>query len=105
MTAAPTWLEGAHRYRARGSLMEHHDGICDSMYPGTWLDRDGRCVLPEAHEGPHLYRREYEEATTREQAYQAEREQRIRNRLVRERVERVSAPAGSHPRGALRSVT
>ena len=107
MSAAPTWLEGAHHYRARGGRIAHHDRTCDSMYPGTWLDRDGRCVLPQGHEGPHLYRREGEEATTREQAYQAEREQKIRNRLRRDRAERVGAPAGSssHLRGSIRSVT
>ena len=94
MTAAPTWLEGADHYRARCGRIAHHDGTCDSMYPGTWLDRDGRCVLPEGHEGAHLYRREGEEAPTREQSYQAEREQKKLDRLRRERDARVECAAG-----------
>ena len=94
MAAAPTWLEGAHRYRATCGRIAHHDGTCDSMYPGTWLDRDGRCVLPEGHEGAHLYRRHVEVALTREQAYQAERERKRRERLRRERDARVECLAG-----------
>ena len=95
MTAAPTWLESAHRYRARGDHIAHHDGTCDSMYPGTWLDRDGRCVLPEGHEGAHLYRREAEKALTREQAYQAERMRKMRERLRRERSARIAHTAAT----------
>jgi hypothetical protein len=91
--AAPTWLEGAHRYRARRRTVAHHDGACDSMYPGTWLDRDGRCVLPEGHDGAHLYRREAEQVLTREQEYQAVRAQTIRDRLKRERVARIEHAA------------
>ncbi len=87
---APSWLEGAHRYTARRGHIEHHDGTCDSMYPGTWLDRDGRCVLPEGHEGPHMFRRDAEAAPTREQVYQAERERKLRDRLRRERVARAA---------------
>ena len=96
-TSAPTWLEGAHRYRAKRGHIEHHDGTCDSMYPGTWLERDGRCVLHEGHDGPHLYRREAAQAPTREQLYQAERERKRRDRLRRERVaraERLAVPGG-----------
>lgn len=97
MTAEPTWLEGAHRYRARCAewgRIAHHDGTCDSMFPGTWLDRDGRCVLPEGHEGAHVYRREGEETPTREQAYRTERERRKRDRLRRERAARVERAVG-----------
>jgi hypothetical protein len=93
-TSAPTWLEGAHRYRARRGHIEHRDGTCDSMYPGTWLDRQGRCVLPKGHEGPHLYRREGEDAPTREEAYQAERERKRLERLRRERAARVARVVG-----------
>jgi len=93
MSIAPSWLEGARRYRARCGHVAHHDGTCDWMYPGTWLDSDGRCVLPEGHEGAHLYRREVEQALTREQAYRAEREQKRRDRLRRERHARVERAA------------
>ena len=82
---APSWLEGAHRYTARRGHIEHHDGTCDSMYPGTWLDRDGRCVLPEGHEGPHMFRRDAEAAPTREHVYHAERERTHRDPHRRER--------------------
>jgi hypothetical protein len=64
------------------------------MYPGTWLDRDGRCVLPQGHEGPHLYRRESEDVPTREEAYQAERERKRRARVRRERAARLIRVAG-----------
>jgi hypothetical protein len=94
MTAAPTWLDGAYQYEAKVGRIAHHDGTCDSMYPGTWRDRDGRCVLPEGHEGPHVYRHEGREPPTREQAYQAEREQKKRDRLRRERVARAECTAG-----------
>ena len=91
---APSWLEGARRYRTEHHRVAHHDGTCDSMYPGTWLDRDGRCVLPEGHPGPHLYRRELEAVPTREEAYQAERQRKIRERLTRERAARVKRSVG-----------
>lgn len=91
---APSWLEGARRYRTEHDRVAHHDGTCDSMYPGTWLDRDGRCVLPEGHPGPHLYRRELEAVPTREEAYQAERQRKIRERLTRERAARVKRAVG-----------
>lgn len=92
--AVPSWLAGARRYRTEHDRITHHDGTCDSMYPGTWLDRDGRCVLPAGHEGPHLYRRELAEVETREQAYQAERQRKILDRLRRERAARVKRAVG-----------
>ena len=85
MTVAPTWLEGAQRYKAKCGHVAHHDGTCDAMYPGTWRERDGRCVLHEGHRGAHLYRRERVHVPTREQAYKAAREQRRRDRLRLER--------------------
>lgn len=91
---APSWLEGARRYRTEHDRVEHRDGTCDSMYPGTWLDRDGRCLLPSGHVGPHLYRRELEHALTREQAYQAERRRKILDRLRLERAARVKRAVG-----------
>lgn len=94
-STAPTWLEGAQRYRAHRDRVEHHDGTCDFMYPGTWRERDGRCLLPKGHDGPHLYRREGEEAPTREEAYQAERERKRRHRLRRERAARAMRSSGS----------
>jgi hypothetical protein len=94
MTTAPTWLEGAHRYRARCGHFAHHDGTCDAMYPGTWRDRDGRCVLHEGHGGPHLYRHEGKTDLTREQAYQVERERKTRDRLRRERAARIRRTVG-----------
>lgn len=91
---APSWFEGAHRYRIEHDRIAHHDRTCDFMYPGTWLDRDGRCVLPKGHEGRHLYRRELEPEPTREQVYQAERQQKILERLRRERAARVKRAVG-----------
>ena len=91
---APSWLEGAHRYRTVHDRIAHRDRTCDFMYPGTWLDRDGRCILPKGHEGQHLYRRELDDVPTREQAYQAERERRIHARLKRERAARVKRAVG-----------
>lgn len=90
----PSWLEGARRYRTEHDRIAHRDGTCDFMYPGTWLDRDGRCVLPKGHHGPHLYCREHEDAPTREQAYQAERQRRITERLRRERAARAKRAVG-----------
>lgn len=59
--------------------MAHQDGTCDALYPGTSLDRDGRCVLAEGHEGPHVYRgRGPARKPTRERAYQAERAEKRR---------------------------
>jgi hypothetical protein len=94
MTTAPSWWEGAHRYRARCGDVTHHDGTCDAMYPGTWRERDGRCVLHEGHDGPHLYRREGEIVLTKEQAYQLERERRKRDRLRRARAARARRTVG-----------
>lgn len=91
---APSWLDGARRYKSVHDRIAHHDRTCDAMYPGTWLDLDGRCVLPKGHAGPHLYRRELEHEPTREQAYQAERERKIRERLGRERAARVKRAVG-----------
>jgi hypothetical protein len=94
MTSTPTWLEGAHRYRARHGTVAHHDGTCDAMYPGTWRDRDGRCVLREGHDGAHLYRRDGGVALTKEEAYQLRRELKKRDRLRRKRAARARRTLG-----------
>jgi hypothetical protein len=64
-STAPPWLEGAQRYRAHRDRVEQPDGTCDFMYPGTWRDRDGRCLLPKATMGRTCTVREGEEAPTR----------------------------------------
>ena len=92
--AAPRWVEGARRYRARRAPLAHHDGTCDALYPGTSSDRDGRCLLAEGHTGAHVYRgRGPARRPTREQAYQAERDEKrrlARLALRRERRERAN---------------
>jgi hypothetical protein len=91
---APSWLEGARRYATeqRGPA-PHHDGTCDVLYPGTSLDRDGRCVLSEGHAGTHVYRgRGPARKPTRRRAYQAEKDEQkrlARAALRRERQERL----------------
>ena len=84
----PSWLGGARRFAARSHGPEpHHDGTCDALYPGTSLDRDGRCLLAGGHPGPHVYRgRGPARKPTRRRAYQAERDEKKRlARLARRR--------------------
>ncbi len=79
----PSWLGGARRFASRrhGSA-GHCDGTCNALYPGASLDRDGRCLLAEGHEGAHVYRgRGPARKPTRQRAYQAERDEK--KRLVR----------------------
>ena len=94
MTVAPSWLEGARRYKARSGRVAHHDGTCDAVYPGAHRDRDGRCLLAEGHRGAHVYRgRGPVRKPTREQAYRAERDEKkrlARRALRRERRERAT---------------
>jgi hypothetical protein len=93
---APSWLEGARRYAAgaRGPAA-HHDGTCDVLYPGTSLDRDGRCVLSEGHAGTHLYRgRGPARKPTRRRVYQTERDEKKRVARVASRRERRARSAG-----------
>jgi hypothetical protein len=57
----------------------HHDGTCDVLYPGTSLDREGRCLLAEGHEGAHVYRGwGPARKPTRARAYQAARDEKRR---------------------------
>jgi hypothetical protein len=93
---APSWLEGARRYaaKARGPA-PHHDGTCDDLYPGTSLDRDGRCLLSEGHAGTHVYRgRGPARKPTRRRAYQAERDEKKRLARLALRRERRARSAG-----------
>lgn len=82
--APASWVGGARSYAAtRHRPAAHHDGTCDAMYPGTALDRDGRCLLAEGHHGAHVYRgRGPARMPTRERAYQAEREEKKRRARV-----------------------
>ena len=92
--AEPRWVEGARRYQARGGFIAHHDGTCDAVYPGTSNDRDGRCVMAEGHNGPHVYRaRGPARKPTRKQAYQAERDERRRRARLALRREHRKRPA------------
>jgi hypothetical protein len=90
----PSWLGGARRFAARKRGAEAHcDGTCDALYPGTSLDRQGRCLLAEGHEGSHVYRaRGPVRKPTRVRAYQAERDEKKRlARLARRRRRRERA--------------
>ena len=86
----PTWVDGARRYRAMRGPISHEDGTCDALFPGAFHDRDGRCLLAEGHEGAHVFRgRGPGRTLTREQLYQAERdEKRRRARLALKRLRR-----------------
>jgi hypothetical protein len=89
VTASPTWLEGARHYEAKRPRTAHHDGTCDALYPGTWNDRDGRCVLAEGHTGAHVYRdRGPARKPSREQAYRAARDEKRRVARLALRCER-----------------
>jgi hypothetical protein len=94
----PSWLDGARRHSARRRRPgEHGDGTCDALYPGTSLDRDGRCLLAAGHAGAHVYRGHGPvRKPTRQRAYEAEREERkrlARLALRRERRERAATVA------------
>ena len=95
-SVAPSWLEGAQRYSARKhGPAAHHDGTCDALYPGTSLDRDGRCLLTEGHGGTHVYRGHGPaRKPTRARAYQAERADRKRLAQLALRRERRNRAAG-----------
>lgn len=88
-TTTPTWVEGARRYGAKSGRIAHHDGTCDALYPGASHDRDGRCLLAEGHRGAHVYRgRGPARKPTRQQVYQAERDEKRRLARIALRRER-----------------
>ena len=86
----PSWLGGARRFAARRrGPAAHCDGTCDALYPGASFDRDGRCLLAEGHEGPHVYRgRGPGRTPTRQREYQAERDEKKRRAHLARRRER-----------------